>query len=177
DYRAISPFWGWQWNQRDSWSLNKFVGAWWNGVANSDGDVLFNGYGASASVTFANNQSGNIGGNLQMATMDDRLLRGGPLAENPAGWSLNASFNTDTRRKAWFNPFANYQKNIDDPSWNGGAGLYVETRPSSQVRVTVGPNYNRGYNTAQFIKTIPDANAASTYQSRYVFANVDQTTL
>src|SRR6185503_17183898 len=58
DYRAISPFWGFQWQQRDSWSLNKFVGAWWNGVANSDGDVLFNGYGASASVTFANNQSG-----------------------------------------------------------------------------------------------------------------------
>jgi hypothetical protein len=112
-----------------------------------------------------------------MATMDDRLLRGGPLAESPANWSVNANFNTDTRRKVWFNPFANIGRNIDDESWSGGAGLYVETRPSSQLRVTFGPNYNRGFNTAQYIRAVTDGNAASTFGSRYVFANVDQTTV
>jgi hypothetical protein len=177
DYRAVSPFLGFQRNQRDRWSLNKFAGIWWNGAWNSDNDVIYNAYGASASATFANHWSGNIGGNLQMATMDDRLLRGGPLAEAPASWSLNTSFNTDTRRKAWLNPSVSYGRNLDDPSWSGGAGLYLETRPSSQLRVTVGPNYNRNFSTAQYTRAVVDANATSTFGSRYVFANVDQTTV
>jgi hypothetical protein len=177
DYRSVSPFWGFQRNQRDRWSLNKFAGIWWNGVWNGDNDVIFNGYGASASATFANNQGANIGGNLQMATRDDRLLRGGPLAERPANWSVNASFNTDGRRKVWLSPAVNYGKNFDDASWAGGASLYVETRPSSQIRVTVGPGYNRNFGTAQYTRAIADANATSTFGSRYVFANVDQTTV
>jgi hypothetical protein len=177
DYRAVSPFWGFQRNQKDSWSLNKFAGAWWNGVTNGDGDVIFNGYGASASATLLNNWSGNIGGNLQMTTMDDRLLRGGPLAENPASWSMNASFNTDTRRKIWANPFVNYNKNFDDASWGGGGGIYLETRPSSQVRLTLSPNYNRSLNTAQFTRTFTDAAATNTFGTRYVFADVEQTTV
>jgi hypothetical protein len=177
DYRAISPFWGFQRNQKDSWSLNKFAGAWWNGVTNGDGDVIFNGYGASASATFLSNWSANIGANLQMATMDDRLLRGGPLAENPASWSANLSFNTDTRRKLWANPSVNFSRNFDDASWGGGAGIYFETRPSSQVRVTLSPNYNRSLNTAQYTRSFADAAATSTFGTRYVFADVDQTTV
>ena len=177
DYRAVSPFLGLQSNQKDSWSLSKFAGVWWNGVWNGDNDVIYNGYGASASASFLNNQGASIGGNLQMATMDDRLLRGGPLAENPANWGVNASFNTDSRRKVWFNPFVSYSKNIDDASWGGNASLYMETRPSTQVRVTIGPNYSRNFSTAQFIRSLADANATSTFGSRYVFANVDQTTL
>jgi hypothetical protein len=177
DYKAVSPFWGLQRNQRDSWSLNKFAGIWWNGVWNGDNDVIFNGWGTSASATFANNQGASLGGSLQMATMDDRLLRGGPLAENPAAWNVNASFNTDSRRRAWLNPSASYSRNIDDPSWNGNASLFLETRPSTQLRVTLGPNYSRGFNTAQYTRSVTDASASSTFGSRYVFANVDQTTV
>ena len=177
DYRAVSPFWGWQWNQRDKWSLDKFVGFWWNGVTNTAGDVIYNGYGTSTSVTLANHQAFNIGGNLQMATMDDRLLRGGPLAENPASWSVNASFNTDSRRKAWLNPNASFNRNIDDASWGGNASLYLETRPTSQLRVTLGPNYSRSYSTAQYIRSATDAGAVNTFGSRYVFGNVDQTSV
>jgi hypothetical protein len=177
DYRAISPFWGLQSNQKDSWSLSKFAGIWWNGAWNGDNDIIYNGYGASGSVQFLNNWGANVGGNLQMATMDDRLLRGGPLAESPANWGVNANFNTDSRRKAWYNLSANISKNIDDDSWNGGAGVFLETRPSTQVRVTVGPNYSRGFSTAQYTRSVVDANATNTFGSRYVFANVDQTTV
>ena len=177
DYRAVSPFLGWQRNQRDKWSLNKFAGVWWNGAWNGDNDVLFNGFGSSASATFANHQGANIGGGLQLATLDDRLLRGGPVAQNPATWYLNLNFNTDTRRKLWVSPSVNYQRNIDDEGWNGGASFYFETRPSSQVRATVGPTYSRSFSTAQYARAVTDANATGTFGSRYVFSNVDQTTV
>jgi hypothetical protein len=90
---------------------------------------------------------------------------------------VNASYNTDTRRKIWLSPNLNYSKNIDDKSWNGNAGMHLETRPSSQVRVTVGPNYSRSFNTAQYTRSVTDAAATNTFGTRYVFANVDQTTV
>jgi hypothetical protein len=177
DYRAVSPFLGWQRNQRDSWSLNKFAGIWWNGAWNGGNNILYNGFGSNASVTFANQQSANVGAGYQLATLDDRRLRGGPLSKAPASWYGNLSFNTDTRRKIWLNPSVNYSKNVDDGTWNGGANLYFETRPSTQVRVTVGPGYSRSYSTSQYTRAVTDANATNTFGSRYVFADVDQTTV
>jgi hypothetical protein len=177
DYSAVSPFLGWQRNQRDSWSLNKFAGIWWNGAWNNDSDMIFNGFGSSASATFSNHQSANIGGSYNVATMDDRLLRGGPLARNPANWSMNANFTTDSRRKLWTSPGVNFSKNIGDDSWNGGASMHFESRPSSQIRLTIGPNYSRSFNTAQYVRQLRDAAATNTYGRRYVFGNVDQTTV
>lgn len=177
DYRAVSPFWGLQSNQGNRWSLNRFVGAWWNGAWNGDNDAIFNSFGSSASATFANFWSGNVGANLSLPTLDDRLLRGGPLAESPGNWGMNASFNTDNRRRIWVNPNVNYSRNFDDDSWNGSANLYFETRPSSQVRVTVGPSYSRGFNTAQYLQGVTDDEATNTFGRRYVFGNVDQTTV
>jgi hypothetical protein len=177
DYRAISPFWGWQRNQKDRYTLNKFAGLWWNGAWNGDGDLLYDGFGSSASATFLNQSSANLGAGLQFATLDDRLLRGGPVAQAPGSWYVNASFGSDSRRKAVLNPFVNYSRNIDDDTWSGGAGLSVEVRPSSQLRVSLGPSYNRNFSTAQYLQAVSDANATNTFSSRYVFADVDQTTL
>lgn len=53
----------------------------------------------------------------------------------------------------------------------------METRPSTTVRVTFNPNYFKQFSTSQFVQRAPDALAASTFGTRYVFANLDQTTL
>ncbi|HET9423736.1 MAG TPA: DUF5916 domain-containing protein [Gemmatimonadaceae bacterium] len=175
DYRAISPFWGLQRNQRDKYTLNKFAGVWWNGAWNGDDDMLFSGFGSSASATFVNRQNANIGFGGQVRTMDDRLLRGGPVAERPAGWYAQASFGTDQRRRFSLNPSVNYQANIDDPSWSWNGNLFIETRPSTQVRVTFGPSYSREFSTSQYTRSVTDALMTETFGSRYVFADLNQT--
>ena len=177
DYRAVSPFWGLQSNQRDKYTLNKFAGVWWNGAWNGDDDMLFNGFGSSASATFVNRQSANVGFGMRGAVFDDRLLRGGPIAQRPASWYTEASFGTDNRRRFSLNPGIFYTRALDDDTWDGNVNLFVEARPSTQVRVTVGPSYSRSFSTAQYTRSVTDAAATPTFGSRYVFANLDQTTL
>jgi hypothetical protein len=178
DYRAVSPFWGWQSNQQDKWSRSKFAGLWSNYAWNHDGDRIFDSYGGSANAQFKNFWSGYVNFNASPRYYDDRLLRGGPLAYRKAGYYLGGGFNTDTRRKVWFNPYINYNKLIDDPSWNASGGIYTEVRPATNVHVTFGPNYSRVFSTSQFARpAVVDPLATNTFGSRYVFANLNQTTL
>ena len=92
DYRAVSPFLGYSVNQRNRWSLNRFAGAWTNTAWNSDGTRIYQGFGSSASATFSNYQSANIGLGGASSSYSDRLLRGGPLARTPAYINTNAGF-------------------------------------------------------------------------------------
>ena len=177
DYRAVSPFWGYSGNSANSWSQNRFVGAWWNGVWNSDGTMLFDGFGSSSSVTLNNQWSGFFGLNGAPKAYSDRLLRGGPLAQTPANWSVNGGFNTDGRRRVSFSPNFFYSKSVDDPAWNGSVGLFTDIRPSTTVHVTVGPSYSRLFSTSQYTKAVADPAATTTFGSRYVFADLTQTTV
>jgi hypothetical protein len=55
--------------------------------------------------------------------------------------------------------------------------LRVGFKPSPSWDVQVGPSLNQVYLPAQYVATVPDPLAASTYHRRYVFAPLDQTTL
>jgi len=177
DYKAVSPFWGLQSNQLDKWSRSKFAGVWSNYAWNADGDMIFHSYGGSASATLKNFWSVNMGGNFSPRFYDDRLLRGGPVAFRKTNVSANMSFNSDTRKKIWYNPYANFGKTLADKAWNASGGVYMETRPRSNVHVIFNPNFSRQYSTSQFVSPFADALMTSTYGTRYVFANLDQTTL
>jgi len=177
DYRAVSPFWGYQSNARKQYTQNYFAGIWSNHAWNFDGTPIFQSTGGSANATFNNFWSAGINGNVGLGSFDDRLLRGGPLARPPRNYRVNAWLNSDTRRKVWFNPWVNYADHVGDDSWSASGGLYVETRPTSNLHVTLGPNYSRQISTSQYVWSEADANAAATYGRRYVFGNLDQTTV
>jgi Domain of unknown function (DUF5916)/Carbohydrate family 9 binding domain-like len=177
DYRSVSPFYGYQTSKADRWSRNKFAGIWSNHTWNFDGTSIYQSVGGSANTTFTNFWSAGLNGNASVRYFSDRLLRGGPLALLPAQQYLGAWINSDTRRKVWFNPYVNYTRYSGDDAWSANGGVYMETRPTTTLRVTVGPNYSKQLSTSQYVRTVSDALAGATYGARYVFANLDQTTL
>jgi len=177
DYRAVSPFWGYQQNRRNSWAQNAFAGVWSNHVWNFDGNPIFQSFGGAANATFTNLWAAGINWNAGLRTYSDRLLRGGPLARLPRTYSTEVWLNSDTRRKVWVNPFVYLQGTAGDQAWTVSTGLYMETRPTSNVQVTVGPRFSRQFSTSQWVTTVSDANASVTYGGRYVFADLDQTTM
>ncbi|MGH7678402.1 MAG: DUF5916 domain-containing protein [Gemmatimonadaceae bacterium] len=176
DYRAVSPFWGYQSNEKKKWTQNYFAGVWSNYAWNYDGTQIFNAYGGSTSATFNNMWGANLGGNIAPRYYSDRLLRGGPLAYQPSYFSVNANFWTDQRRRIWTNPYTNYQRYADG-AWNASGGLWTEMRPSTTVRVTFNPSLSQLHSKSQYVRAVSDALADATYDTRYVFANLDQTTL
>lgn len=176
DYRAVSPFFGYQTNQADSWSRDKSASMWSNHTWNSDAKSLYQGVGGQANATFTNFWSAGVNFSAQARAFNDRLLRGGPLAYMPATQSINLWFNTDTRRAVWLNPSVNFSRSSGDASWSGRAGLYIEARPTTSVHVAVGPSYSKQLSTSQYVRAVADATAGDTYGARYVFADLTQTT-
>src|SRR5206468_11653532 len=114
---------------------------------NSDGNMIYNGFGFSTSATLINQWSGYLGGGVSTSEYSDRLLRGGPLAKNPASYQMNGGFNTDSRRLVWVNPSFFLSRSVTDPSWNAQGSLYFDSRPSTSLHITFGPSYSRSFSS------------------------------
>jgi hypothetical protein len=107
---------------------------------------------------------------------DDRLTRGGPIAATPRRWSGTANINTDTRRD--FNARLQYDWARNEAGgWQHDVGLNLVGSPTDQLRIQLSPSLSRRFETAQYVTTVDDALAVETYGRRYLFADLDQTTL
>jgi hypothetical protein len=109
-------------------------------------------------------------------TIDDRLTRGGPRAERPPYFSVNAGVSSDPRRSIVFR-IGNFIQ------WGPGDGrnfdwfATLEFKPRPSLEFSFGPEIGWDKSEAQFLGRVTDAAATRTYGARYIFASVDQTTL
>ncbi|MEQ1857628.1 MAG: DUF5916 domain-containing protein, partial [Longimicrobiales bacterium] len=154
------------WNMRGSpdFTLN-YAGDWVHREMNGNINLTFLNYW-SVGTRLAYNPRND----------DDRLTRGGPIAKTPQRWSGTANLNSDSRRSvvARFN----YDWSSDEVGgWHHDFGLNLTANPSEQVTLRFGPGYRRAFNTAQYVTAVDDALATTTYGRRYLFADLDQTTL
>lgn len=107
---------------------------------------------------------------------DDRLTRGGPLAARPAQVNVNYYLGTDPRKVVSGSLNIN---TLDDRSGTKSRGvrINVDVRPSSALRLRAGPSLTRQLQTRQYVTAAADETATETYGRRYIFADLDQTTL
>jgi hypothetical protein len=107
-------------------------------------------------------------------TWDDKLTRGGPTVIRPGIESIGLVAGTDTRRRAW----ATASASLSNRSFGGRTRQYVATlnlRPWTALTLSLTPSFLKTRSVAQYLATIPDAAATSTYGSRYVFGGLEQT--
>ncbi len=112
-------------------------------------------------------------GSLSPQVINDRLLRGGPLAQRPTAFRQQFSIESDYRK-----PLSVSVDALVGSDASGfrsrNIGLSVEWRPLSQARLRLGPSVQSAHSTDQYIDAIADPLATMTYGRRYVFANVRQ---
>ncbi|HEV2130305.1 MAG TPA: DUF5916 domain-containing protein [Longimicrobiaceae bacterium] len=108
--------------------------------------------------------------------MSDRLTRGGPLARLPGGWLAGFDVASDPRRPYTMTGGVSHTRDRAGMEQTA-ATLSLGIRPASKWDIRIGPNLSRVYLPAQYVTTVVDPTATSTYGSRYVFAGLDQTTL
>ena len=109
-------------------------------------------------------------------TTDDRLTRGGPLATSPAGFEGNVYAYSDERKAVSVSGYA-YASTDELGGWNVGTGPEVEVRASPAVSFELGPDLSFGTRPRQYVTQFDEPAAAATFGRRYVFAELDQTTL
>ncbi len=155
-----------------NWSVRGSPDGGWNLA----GDRIHGEINGNFNWQFLNYWGGGIRLAYDPRNDDDRLTRGGPIATTPRSVTRTVSVNSDSRRSVVGR--ANYAWSSDEAGgWNHSLSLNFTAKPSELVEVRFGPNLTRRLETAQYVTSIADSLATSTFGRRYVFADLKQTTL
>ena len=174
DMRGIAPLISYSETKPGKFMRNWSQYLFWNPTWNFDGDMTFNGVGAIFAGDLPNFSDIFLRADWRPPVNDDRLTRGGPVARVSTNYGMAMEYNTDRRKRYTTGVYV-------QRGWNaaGGRGLYIAPRatlrPSTAMRITLGPSFSRSHSIAQFVRSVPDATyATDTYGVRYVFATLDQ---
>lgn len=154
------------------WNIDMGPDATWN----YGGDFLGMGLDAGVRWNLLSYWGGNIDFSHDLAGYDDRLTRGGPLTQGLASSRASLHFSSDFRKPWTLRANTSYE-------WDeaGGeqirVGMDVNLKPSSSWSISLGPNWRKERASAQYVETVDDPLATSTYGARYIFAPLDQTTV
>ena len=119
--------------------------------------------------------SGSVDVRRGFGALDDRLTRGGPLTSSPATTDLSFDVRSDARR-AWTGSISTGH------DWGAAGsgrslGFVVGYKPAPSWSVSVSPEWETSRSKAQYLTSVPDDLAATTFGRRYVFAELEQSEL
>jgi hypothetical protein len=176
DVRSLATFLGRRittpWGPLQRYSIAGYTTHAWNG----GGDAIFSDLGLGLNGTFRSLWSAGLNLNYDPTTRDDRLTRGGPLAELPASWGVNAFVSSDPRKRMSF-VASGYVSGDRAGGRDRNASLSVNVRPSPSIQLSAGPSVGVSRNPDQYLFAQADAAATETYGARYVFGRLSQTTV
>ncbi len=109
-------------------------------------------------------------------SLDDRLTRGGPAARRPASTQVFAHLDTDGRKPYVFGIFGVYDRHVEG-GWSRYISGSIEVKPASSWNFEIGPAVAWSHSGAQYLGAVADPLAAATFGRRYLFAELDQTTV
>ena len=150
-----------------NWWVSKFYT--WNFNREILSDALMTNFNA----TFLNYWNVGATGFFGRRALDDRLTRGGPLAENAAERMYNFNIGSDGRKPLSFDTGYSHGWNAAG-GWNHSVNVSLNLKPADGVALSVGPEWNRSYGIAQYVRSVIDPTATNTFGGRYVFSGIDQ---
>ncbi len=155
---------------------HSLVGAMF-GSTNFDGDLVSAGAFTEAFWWYTNNWCLDLSGTYNPETVNPRRSRGGPLMLSRPGYSGYLFMDTDGSRVRYYylNLYGGAQPAGD--SWNWGVSPGITWKPASNLQFSLGPDFNRSRDDAYYFATLDDAAATATYGRRYLFTELEQTTL
>jgi hypothetical protein len=155
-----------------SWQANGVVRA----ERNYDGATIMNRVAATAFAQTLQYWSGSLSAGYNGEALDDRLTRGGPSSRRPAQLQINGNISTDARRMVSAGGGVGYARN-DVGGWGVGGGVGVTVRPAPNLTFSLSPTLDRSRTVAQYLGERIDATATHTFGRRYLFAELEQTTV
>ena len=130
----------------------------------------------SSRVRFRNFSSFSGRFRYNPATLNPRLTRGGPLARDPEGYSASLNFNTPNQGRVSLRSGVSWGEDRSG-AWQRSANVGLNIRAGEHFETQLGPSFRQGRSRAQYVTSVADPTATSTFGRRYVFADLDQTTL
>ncbi len=167
---------GYRWYEPDAVFRTKSVYLAYSRTSDYEDNISRNGFFLSSNAQFVNYWGINFNTSYNLKSVSTTLTRGGPKLNIPSNFSFNFSAYSDSREKITFSPYINYWENAIGSN-EKYFGFDLEWKPSSQISFSIGPEYALNYTSYQWVGNFYDPQAISTYNTRYVFAQIDQTTV
>lgn len=176
DYRALSILNGYQQDKAGKHFRDYLVYWYANQTWNFGGTSIYRSINGGLQATLSNFWFTGFNWGYNPRFYDDRFTRGGPEAQVPSGYYAGLDLSSDGRKQVVLGGGFNYSA---DESGGVGPRAYFNLtwRPTTSVRISFNPNWSGGTSTGQFVRSVSDPLATSTFGRRYVFANIHQTTL
>ncbi|MGQ0733662.1 MAG: DUF5916 domain-containing protein [Acidobacteriota bacterium] len=127
-------------------SVGANVGQSWNG----DRLVFARFAGGGANLQLLNFWTIDVFGGRGFRVLDDLDTRGGPPIVRPADLNVNLFVNTDSR-KSWRITLGGGAGRDEEGGWSVRVGPSLRLQPSPRLQTSIGSNYNRGRDVAQWI--------------------------
>ncbi|MEX0719224.1 MAG: DUF5916 domain-containing protein [Balneolaceae bacterium] len=175
DYRSING--GIVYRETDPALLQYYEHWFFTGNAwNYDGDRINHNYGVGGFIRFDNLWTVNYNSNYNGKQFSDRVTRGGPVIERPKNVNFNMNLNTNQNKKVSFH-FGTFQRQDSEGGFDNDIWAGITLLPTTFIQLSISPEFIYQKNTQQYISTVADNAATSTYGNRYVFADIRQKTM
>jgi len=138
------------------------------------GNRTSQGYQLGSYITLRDYYGANISFAYNPSTLNARRTRGGPLTLNPVNKSVNINFYTDNR--VWWVNYTGGYASFSDEGNSHAIYTNFEFKVLTTLTLSVGPQVSRDILEAQWVRRFSDPTALETYNTRYIFAHLDQTT-
>lgn len=170
-FQALSTVLGFKSDVPNRLLRNYLVGPFSGQAWNFDGDLTDSYVGFHIDGRLRNFWGFNLNVVRPMAVIDDRLTRGGPVVRRPAGRAIEFNFNSDQRRIYLVGGGVNAER-FESGQRSASSWIELTIRPSSALRVSVEPTYERATYTHQYLRQAADSTARETFGTRYVFGEL-----
>jgi hypothetical protein len=112
----------------------------------------------------------------QFQAYDDRALRGGPVAVQPAADIYSMNLSSDSRRAVVLSTNPQFNRNAEG-AFQTRLNASVRWKPVSSLSTTFGPSYNFSRGMRQYVTSVSDPTSTAFFGNRYVLSSLVQKTL
>ena len=167
---------GYRWSDPNTWRRSADFTAATYLVGDYDGNRTGSGLWMNGGVVFLNYWALFGGFEASPRNINNRLTRGGPLTESPPRYSGWVFADTDGRRPLYYSAEVDFARSRSG-GWDIAFYPGVQWKPAPNIALNFNPGFDRNHQDSQYVGVVDDPGATETFGRRYVFAQLDQTTL
>ena len=170
--QIFSVLWA-QYNQYEpkgiyrKYNINWDVYSAWNFGARN----IARGFEWNANMDMKNFWNIWAGGAFRSSTVDQTILRGGPMMKTPGNATGRLGFTTDSRKMLVFNASVNSTMGLEKSTRSFGTGFGISYKPTNWLVVSFTPGFGKSYSELQYVTGLKVKN-----EEKYIFASIDRKT-
>ena len=176
DFFAISGGGGRRWTEPGKVFRGASVNLYGSESRNFGNQIIGRGLYLEANGQTNGFRSFRLRSNFRFRSLDTRSTRGGPGLLSPMNWNANLNMSGDGRNRISGSVNLNYSGD-EEGSYGVTLAPSIRGRGEGWLSWNIGPRVSRSWTPAFYVAQVPDPLAGRTWSRRYLFAELERTSV